>query len=236
MNGEIVDLSPLSVEPFQIKEVLRIVLHSIVFQRALGECRIRETESDLFDLSYVRCDSAAVEQRVDEYAEAFSSALQRADGARRAQICVAFVERRSRPGAFGLFKTEEKVTWERWHIPLAVVDPAAEAEPGGGTVPAAPGARDEGEARRRRQRQLEVQLRERLEEIVTNASTRKDHIPPVDGLGGGGPAATGSGAGAGAASTAGGGASWFEVTSDASDSWSGLDVFKLGFGRIPRGF
>ena len=67
----------------------------------------------------------------------------------------------------------------------------------------------------RQQQQLCEELRSRLEVILSTAAVRKEHIPPVDGLGGE--------------------STWFEVTSDASDAWtSGLDMFKLGFGRIPR--
>ena len=57
MNCEQVDLEPIEVERFQVKEVLKALLHSIIFQRALGASQMRDTDSDLFDLSYVRSDS-----------------------------------------------------------------------------------------------------------------------------------------------------------------------------------
>ena len=34
MNAELVELEPLEVEVYQVKEVLKILIHSIVFQRA----------------------------------------------------------------------------------------------------------------------------------------------------------------------------------------------------------
>jgi autophagy-related protein 101 len=180
---------------------------------------------------------------VEEYAEAFSNALEerRAQSSesgdtRRAQICISFFERRSRPAAFGLFRSDEKVTWERWQIALAVHPLAAGAAGSGlteadgmGAVAGSGGACDcqsrdscsppaavaAPELRRRQQEQLCEELRSRLEVILSTAAARKEHIPPVDGLGGEG--------------------TWFEVTSDASDAWTnGLDMFKLGFGRIPR--
>jgi len=70
MNCEQIQLEELHVERFQVKEVLKILLHSIIFQRALGECRMRDIDSELFDISYVRCDSRLVEQKVEENAEA----------------------------------------------------------------------------------------------------------------------------------------------------------------------
>ena len=78
MNCEQCDLKGLEVERLQVKEVLKILLHAIIFQRALGEVRIRDSDSELFDISYTRCDSRIVEQKVEEHAEAFSNAFDRA--------------------------------------------------------------------------------------------------------------------------------------------------------------
>ena len=41
MNCEQIDPSPLEVERYQVKEALRILLHSIIFQRSLAENRYR---------------------------------------------------------------------------------------------------------------------------------------------------------------------------------------------------
>ena len=278
MNAELVELDepPLEVEAYPVKEVLKILIHSIVFQRALGECNMCDTDSDLLDISYIRCASRTISQRVSDYAESFSSALERtteqaktraaaaaaaalqqeqqqqeqhaggssgaaaggaagvarkgaeADGvgASRAgalpirvpaKICVAFFEKRNRPGAFGLFRGEEKVVWERWNIGLSIRIPEAAPEPSTGVLSMVGGSSqssDEGEARRRRQQQqLADDLRARLELILTTASARKEHIPPADGLCGETP--------------------WFEVTSD-SESWGAFDIFKLGFARMGR--
>jgi len=249
-NFELFELDPIDCEAYQTKEVLKILLHSIIFQRALAACRLCDAESDLFDVSYVRCDSRAICQRVEEYAEAFSTALERsaaaplaaapATGATGAalptagaalpsgvppslpaRIALSFIERRSRPstfGIFGRFAGEEKVTWERWHIVLMVKPPEPPsselASVGGSTFGslAPAGGAEAARTRQQQQQALGEELRGRLEMILTTAASRKEHIPPVDGLGGD--------------ST-----SWFEVTSD-SESWGGLgDLFKQWSGR-----
>jgi len=211
MNREQIELEPVEVERFQVKEVLKTLLHSIIFQRALGEVRMRDAESELFEISYPRCDSRLVEQKVEEQAETFSSAFERAlerVATVRTKISISFFERRSRPAAFGLFRSEERVVWERWNIPMQVYswDPA-----GTSTGQGHSGSDPE---RTRRRLELEGALRQRLEFILTMASGKTAHIPPADGLGGDVP--------------------WFEIASDAADSWSGLDLFKQLLSSPPQ--
>jgi len=61
---------------------------------------------------------------------------------------------------------------------------------------------------------LEAALRQRLEVILTTASGKKDHIPPTDGLAGEVP--------------------WFEISSNTSEAWSGLDLFKQLLSSPPK--
>ena len=193
MNCEQVDLEPIEVGRFQVKEVLKALLHSIIFQRALGACQMRDTESDLFDLSYVRSDSRVTDAKVEEQTEAFGKSLERDETMAAHQVCISFFERRLRPSTFSLFRSEEKVVWERWNIPLLVH------------------ARDDlgGQAERvQRSFALEDTLRQRIEFVLSMASGKKEHIPPVDGLGSDTP--------------------WFDITWESKSSWasSGLDIFK----------
>ena len=56
MNAETFTLPPtgyLEVECHQIKACLRILLSTIIFNRALGPVRPRELDSELFDITYV---------------------------------------------------------------------------------------------------------------------------------------------------------------------------------------
>eukprot|EP00965_Chrysotila_dentata_P080488 2655713-Pleurochrysis_carterae.AAC.1 len=65
-----------------------------------------------------------------------------------------------------------------------------------------------------RKRDLEKALRQRIEFILSIASEKKEHIPPADGLGGDVP--------------------WFEISSNSSESWSGLELFKQLLSSPPR--
>jgi autophagy-related protein 101 len=159
MNCELHELQGMDVELQQVKEVLKVLMHSIIFQRALGEYRFRDTESELFEVTYVRCDSRLVDQMVEDYADTFSKAFERSDSPSAQSLCVSFFERRMRPAAFGFFRSEEKVTWERWHVPIRIMPP----------LEAGSGALD----RRRRQQELEAMLRSQLELVLSLAASRE---------------------------------------------------------------
>ena len=58
--------------------------------------------------------------RDTRYAKFFGKALDRDETTHAHNVCISFFERRSRPSTFGLFRSEEKVVWERWIIPLLV--------------------------------------------------------------------------------------------------------------------
>ncbi|KAK7848817.1 autophagy-related protein 101, partial [Quercus suber] len=52
MNCEVCQLKDLEVEHFEIREVLRCILHTIVFHRALGLVRPKDVDLELFDVTY----------------------------------------------------------------------------------------------------------------------------------------------------------------------------------------
>ena len=213
-----------------LPEVLRILLHAVLYQRALGEPNHLDAASETFDLSYIKVDNPTLDQIVEKHAEAIarsipadtrqltaaaataaaatsaatpkdgsSSSSPTPDVARlRLTVSVAFFERRQKAGGpFGFFRSEERVVWERWAIPLAVVLPERERNVHSSVANAAEATRT---------RRVEANLRERLEYILTTASERRDHIPPVDSLGGSVP--------------------WFEISSDSTESSGVLDLFK----------
>ena len=208
MNHESIDLEPLCVERVQVKEVLKALIHSIIFQRALGAPLYRDTESDLFDITYMRCDSHLIDSKVEELAEAFSSGID-ADAAAdvRTTCCLSFFERRSSSAAFGWLRSEERVVWERWNIPLVVRRAELPSALLGGGDAAAAAALAADAERAARHNALEATLRQQIEFVLSVASAKREHIPPADGLGGD--------------------TIWFEISSTSADAaWSGLDMMR----------
>ena len=60
MDCQVFHLAPaFELEPHQVTEVLRLLLHTIIFQRALGPVKPQERDSELFDVTWVRVSGAA---------------------------------------------------------------------------------------------------------------------------------------------------------------------------------
>ena len=90
MNMEVFELDqPLEVEPSQVKQALRCLLHTILFNRALGSITPREVslfcsallfilltcfvgyhhaqvECDIFEISYARVDDERIQSTVEK--------------------------------------------------------------------------------------------------------------------------------------------------------------------------
>lgn len=166
MNYEHFQLDELGLEHFQVKEVLRCVLHSVVYQRALGTLPAVEEESTLFEVAYLRVDHEAVRAAVEERLDAFASSLDQGTHV-QSQVDLSFYERRQRKGLLGLHHVEERVCWERWSLPLNVrTRPYHHSK-----------EREEAHVA------LEHALVERLHDVVSFCSEKKDHLPPIDALG-----------------------------------------------------
>jgi autophagy-related protein 101 len=168
MNYEHCQLDELEVEHFQVKEVLRCLLHTILYQRILGATpsnRHREEESTLFEISYLRFDDEGVRATVEERIEQFAKSLDRANEV-RGQVDLSFFERRLRKGLLGLHNVEERVCWERWSVPLTVRSRPYQHH----------------SERAEAQATLETQLTERLCVILHMCAEKKEHLPPIESL------------------------------------------------------
>lgn len=162
MNCEIHQLAPLRCEAFQAKEVMRAVLHTVLFTRALGVVRPRDVDCELFDLSYATCGDPGVDAAVEERLDALQAWLHRktrAGGETHARVTLSFHEL----GDGESFHKKQSACWEQWRVPLEVV-----------VVDGAPRAL-------REQLALELQdaLRGAIQHVIGLAGERKDHIPPV---------------------------------------------------------
>ncbi|XP_008792602.1 autophagy-related protein 101 [Phoenix dactylifera] len=176
MNCEVCELKELEVEYFEIREVLRCILHTIIFHRALGLIRPKDIDCELFEITYVQCGDAEVERKIEEKIGEFMNKVEKHPN-RKSQICLSFYEIKNKQATWFSNKVE-RLYWEQWYINLHVINPKAQGKShhnkattdlGGGAL----------EERTSRRAALESSLREVLFQIIRFVNEKKDHLPPI---------------------------------------------------------
>eukprot|EP00762_Andalucia_godoyi_P003567 ANDGO_04266.mRNA.1 Autophagy-related protein 101 len=149
-------------------DVLRCLLHTILFQRAVGIVKPREMEPEsLPGVTFVQNDDPELDAIVEEKLNLFNKALETtANMPEHVQIHVTFYERHVRKGLFG--KSEERVVFEQWIVPIQLVHGTA----AGGTLQ---GSALSGSA----SSSIHGLVVKRMLEVVKLADAKKDHLPPI---------------------------------------------------------
>lgn len=178
MNCEVCPLKELEVEHYQIREVLRCILHTIVFHRALGLVRPKDVDLELFEITYVQCGDVELEKKIDEKIEHFMSWVEKHPN-KKSQICLSFYEVKSKQPSWFTNKIE-RLYWEQWYINLNVTQhPRVHSGKSyHSKVVVDPGERDS-EERSMRRASLEASLREVMFQILKFVNEKKDHVPPI---------------------------------------------------------
>uniref|UniRef100_A0A0D9XYW7 Autophagy-related protein 101 n=1 Tax=Leersia perrieri TaxID=77586 RepID=A0A0D9XYW7_9ORYZ len=111
MNCETCQLKELEVEPREIKDVLRCILHTIFFHRTLSLVRPKDVDCEFFEITYVQCGLPELEKEVDEKIDQFVAWVEKHPH-RSSQVCLSFFDEKNKhPGWFGN-KTERQALEE----------------------------------------------------------------------------------------------------------------------------
>jgi autophagy-related protein 101 len=165
MNLEEHKLDGLVLAPFQVKEALRCVLHTILFSRSLGPTEPLEVQSELFDVTYMRNGTIETDKMVELAIERLASSLSiRIDGTSRRRVALSFYEKVETTSFFG-GKKEGKRCWERWIVPIIVQTSSSSSS---------------SSSRGRRRKRIEEKLRDCMMDIVKRVNEKMDHIPPAN--------------------------------------------------------
>uniref|UniRef100_A0A5B7AUP5 Autophagy-related protein 101 n=1 Tax=Davidia involucrata TaxID=16924 RepID=A0A5B7AUP5_DAVIN len=209
MNCEACQLKELEVEHFEIREVLRCILHTILFHRALGLVRPKDIDLELFEITYVQCGDVELEKKIDEKIDQFIDKVEKHPN-KKNQICLSFYEVKNKQATWFTNKVE-RLHWEQWYINLNVAQHPKSPKTHSGKSHHSKVVVDPGESaseeRSVRRAALEASLHEVLFQIIKFVNEKKDHVPPVPNHEG---------------------VSFpFEITiSSSSDSAFGMDMFK----------
>jgi len=164
------------LEPLEIREVLRCILHTIVFHRALGLVRPKDVDCELFEITYVQCGDSELEKKIEEKIDQLMGWVEKHPN-RKCQVSLSFYEVKNKQQTWFSNKIE-RLYWEQWHINLYVVTPKTHGKSHHSKVPSVPreNALEESSSRRA---VLESALRDVLFQIVRFVNDKKDHIPSI---------------------------------------------------------
>ncbi|XP_010263772.1 PREDICTED: autophagy-related protein 101-like [Nelumbo nucifera] len=179
MNCEVCHLKELEVEEHsEIREVLRCILHTIVFHRALGLVRPKDKDSELFEITYVQCEDSELEKKIEEKIDLFIFWVEKHPN-KKSQVCLSFYEVKNNKATWFTNKTE-RLYWEQWYINLNITKhpKAHRRKSHHSEVIIGPGDCVM-EEKSGRQAALETSLHEVLFQIIKFVNEKRDHIPPV---------------------------------------------------------
>ena len=169
MNHEEHLLDGIIVPHYQVKEVARCLIHTILFNRAMGPLKPREQYCDLFDICYAKIDSIDIDRMVEDAVDKLSQSVRVVgNGTAKGRIAVSFYEKKRRKVFFGITTTEEHVNWEQWIISIVV-----------NRQKISNGA-DFAADRMRQARKTESEMTERILQILSLVNEKKEHLPPVN--------------------------------------------------------
>ena len=161
-NCEVTGLPLLEVPLQHTKDALRCVLHTVLFNRALGVVKPRDVEVPGLGVVYAHCGDSGVHRKVEEQIGKFCAWAERHPG-KVGQVILSFYERRFKQVWFS--KQEEKLYWEQWQINLLIQDPRAPSVAG--------------KTAEERKAMLHAAIQEALDTVLRAVNEKKEHIPPV---------------------------------------------------------
>jgi len=162
-------LPEIEVDESLVKDALRALLHTVLFNRALGPMVPVEHDSDVLELSYLRCGVIEVDRAVEDAVHRFYKSLQqgrRSNGGASGQLHLSFFFVSRRKSFFGMAK-EERVCWERFIFPVRLWQGAS----GGGSQRAV-------QERRQRQDAVRRAVQASILRVVDLVNSEHGHIPP----------------------------------------------------------
>ncbi|KAE8695926.1 ATG101-like protein [Hibiscus syriacus] len=178
MNYEVCQLKELEVEHFEIREVLRCILHTTLFHGALGLVRPKDVDLELFEITYVQCGDVELEKKIDEKIDHFISWLEKHPN-KKSQICLSFYEVKSKQPSWFTNKTE-RLYWEQWYVDLNVTQhPKHHSSKSHHTKVVVDPVESATEEKSSRRAMVEASLREVLFQIIKFVNEKKDHVPPI---------------------------------------------------------
>mmetsp|Transcript_6217 Transcript_6217/g.15360 ORF Transcript_6217/g.15360 Transcript_6217/m.15360 type:complete len:215 (-) Transcript_6217:69-713(-) len=175
-NCEHFGFSPLRLPIDHVKEAMRCVLHTVVFNRSIGSHTARPmnplpTTSAMFGLTYMRTDDPQVDQEIELKVKQLGELLERRPrqgSAVKVQLSFYITKNRKASMLNWITGTEDKVTFEQWTFPVTVYFRSGH-----------PLVEQDEEAEKQAQAEMHSNMKRLLMNIVLKINMKMDHLPPT---------------------------------------------------------
>jgi len=118
---------PQILDRSNTRDVLRALLHAILFHRLFGTVKPRTFE--VVDVTMPGVADPGIERLVEDKVDAFWRGMESGAAGRRGRIAVTFSGKQQRKNWIG-YTYEEDVPWEQWIINAEIRQPKTDAERG----------------------------------------------------------------------------------------------------------
>jgi len=121
MNCKIHEFTGLQVEEKYLGEVLRSVIHTVLFQRALGVVEPYDVYVELLDLHYVRCKSAVILRDAEVAISELKTQFSKEKDKKNLKFVIYFNEFVEKSGIWGTRIEPSESPWEQWVFNLELL-------------------------------------------------------------------------------------------------------------------
>jgi len=123
MNCKIHEFSVLKVEEKYLEEALLSIIHTVLFNRALGITEPEEVYVELLGLRYVKCKSSVIQRDVDDVIVNLKSQFQKEKDRKNLKFTIYFHEYVEKTRAFFATRIEPSESpWEQWVFGLELLE------------------------------------------------------------------------------------------------------------------
>jgi len=155
----------MRAEVYQAKDILTKLLHTIFFHRALGVVTPMELPCQNLQTTYLTCGDKKVHHDVDQLINSLEGKVEERKES-LVDVTLAFYTLREKNALLGWKKTQEKVVWERWVIPIVLCwSPSGHID----------------SAEEKKLQEIESAVTEQVLFILQKVEENKDHLPPMHG-------------------------------------------------------
>eukprot|EP01080_Neovahlkampfia_damariscottae_P005181 gene5181-8787_t len=110
-NTEKIQVEKIEISETQLRSILKCLINTIVFQRAIGTPKVKENDSETLNITYPSVKSQVISEKIEQ------SILKIIENSfEKVEVSISFYETKTIDSWFS--KKVEKKIWEAWNLEI----------------------------------------------------------------------------------------------------------------------